>query len=155
MAFVSGMMEDANKDEEQDKIAQLQRLQEQISNLIEEQRKQQEYYLLKKRNLNATASMSANDAIITPKGTVYTHPDDYIIATKKPGDLMSGGGNVYIKVINNSPSTVTTEQGTGDDGAKLITVLVDQVVQNGLASGKYDRAMNAARQRTAGRRVQA
>jgi hypothetical protein len=34
-----------------------------------------------------------NDAIITPKGIVNTHPDDYLIATKNPNTLGGSGGN--------------------------------------------------------------
>jgi len=89
MSFVSGMIEDSNDSGRNDEAERLRRIQEQITDLIDQQRRQAEYYFVKKRSVNATA---VNDAIITPKGIVYTHPEDYIIATKTPETLMSGGG---------------------------------------------------------------
>ena len=38
-------------------------------------------------------NMFANDAIITPRGTVYTHPEDMIAAFKPNGDFMRGMGS--------------------------------------------------------------
>lgn len=41
---------------------------------------------------------SVNDAIISPNGDIITtHPDDYIIATKRPQDLM-GGGSITVNL---------------------------------------------------------
>lgn len=47
---------------------------------------------------SAHAIKKVNDAIITPGGKVIeTDPNDYLIATKTPGDLGNGGGlNLYI-----------------------------------------------------------
>ena len=41
------------------------------------------------------------DAIITPSGMVYTHPQDYLIATKNPSELIGGKGNITISPIYN------------------------------------------------------
>jgi hypothetical protein len=153
MSFVSGMIGDSENDGRYSEAEQLKRIREQISDLIEQQRKQEEYYYTKKRSINASIT-SVNDAIITPKGTVYTHPEDYIIATKRPDSLMSGsGGNVYINIENNAPVHVETKTETGDDGKKVIRVIIDQV-KNGIANGDFDGAINAQRNRVGGRRIQ-
>lgn len=48
-------------------------------------------------------SKSVNDAIITPQGDIITtHPKDYIIATKNPGELMGGGSGINITITGNT-----------------------------------------------------
>jgi hypothetical protein len=153
MSFVSGMIGDSESDGRDNEAEQLKRIREQISDLIEQQRKQEEYYYTKKRSINASIT-SVNDAIITPKGTVYTHPEDYIIATKRPDSLMSsGGGNVYINIENNAPVHVETKTETAEDGSKVIKIMIDKVVTSGIANGDYDGAFNAMNVRTQGRRI--
>jgi hypothetical protein len=94
--------------------------------------------------------------ILSPHGAFSTNPRDYIIATKHPETLMGGGSSpVYINVINNSNATVTTQEKTNADGAKEIKIIVDGLVQHGLASGTYDNALDAASVRRKGRRVSA
>jgi DNA-binding CsgD family transcriptional regulator len=65
------------------------------------------------------------------------------------------GGDVYINVINNSSSDITTQQETKEDGAKEIAVMVDNIVQNGIATGKYDRAFGAQAARNRGKSITA
>jgi len=155
MSFVSGMIDDSEDSGKDDEAERLRRIQEQITDLIEQQRRQEEYYYTKKRNVNASA-INVNDAIITPQGTVYTHPEDYIIATKKPESLMSGGGagNVFINIENNAPVKVNTETETTEDGSKMIKMTIEQVVQSGIANGTFDSAFNAMNNRRSGRRIQ-
>jgi len=153
MGFVSGMIDDSKDKGRDDEAERLRRIQDQITDLIEQQRKQEEYYYTKKRNVNAS-SISVNDAIITPKGTVYTHPEDYIIATKKPESLMSGGGgNVFINIENKADVEVKTEREVTDDGTKVIKVTIEKVVENAIANGRLDGAFNAMNNRLNGRRI--
>jgi hypothetical protein len=154
MAFVSGLIPDAQDNGRDDELEKLNSIRQQITDLIASQREQEEYYTTKRRQLDARAAINVNDAIITPQGVVNTHPEDYIIATKHPETLMGGkAAPVYINIINNSPETVTTQETTNEDGSRQITVFIDQVVQNGLASGRYDRAMGARNWRASGRHL--
>lgn len=51
--------------------------------------------------LGAFQGKSVNDAIIAPNGNIITtDPKDYLIATKKPGELSGGGGGGVNVVIN-------------------------------------------------------
>jgi hypothetical protein len=153
MSFVSGLIDTAEDSGRNDEAERLRRIQEQITDLIDAQRKQQEYYLIQKRRINDSA-INVNDAIITPKGTVYTHPEDYIIATKNPETMMgSSGGNVFINIQNNAPVEVTTESGIDEDGARRIKIWIDQRVKSGIANGDYDGAFNAMNGRRQGRSV--
>jgi hypothetical protein len=124
---------------------------------MESIREQEEYYLKKRRKLNAdwaVESMDVNDMILTPHGNFSTNPNDYIIATKNPSALGSNVNvPVYVNIVNNTTSTVTSQEQTDPDGTRRITVLVDQVVQNGIASGRYDGAFNAKQVRDNGKKV--
>jgi hypothetical protein len=153
MSFVSGLTDSAEQDNRNDEAERLKRIQEQITDLIESQRKQQEYYLTQKRKVDSTA-LSVNDAIITPRGTVYTHPEDYIIATKTPETLMGGGGaNVVVNIVNNSGAKISQQESVGEDGAREIQVTIDKIVQNGIANGRYNNAFNAMNAKNQGRKV--
>jgi predicted Rdx family selenoprotein len=153
MGFVSGMIDEADANGKNDEADRLKRLQQQITDLIEANRKQQEYYLTQKRKVD-TYSVNVNDAIITPRGTVYTHPEDYIIATKNPETLMSGGGgNVSITVNNNAAVEVKTESGIGEDGTKQIIITIEKTVERAIANGRLDGTFNAANKRRQGRDI--
>jgi hypothetical protein len=65
----------------------------------------------------------------------------------------TGSAPVYITIINNANSTVTQQEQTDPDGTRRIALIIDQVVQNGIASGKYDHAFDAKQARASGRRV--
>jgi len=155
MSFVSGMIDDSKDNGRNDEEERLRRIRDQISDLIDQMRKQEEYYYTKKRSVNASA-VSVNDAIITPKGTVYTHPEDYIIATKRPDTLMSGSGagDVIINIENNAPVEIKTTREVADDGTKVIKMTIEQVVQSGIANGTFDGAFNAMNSRRRGREIQ-
>jgi len=92
--------------------------------------------------------------ILSPHGVFSTDPEDYIIATKRPESLMSGGAaSVYVNVINNSNADVTAHESTDENGARIVEITIDRVVQNGMASGKYDGAFDIMSQRRGGKRV--
>jgi tape measure domain-containing protein len=146
-----------NNEEREREAELLRQLNDQYAKLRDSIRENEEYYLKKRRELNAdwtAESMKVNDMILTPQGNFSTNPNDYIIATKNPSAL---GNNVnvpvYVNIVNNSTSTVTAQEQTDPDGARRIIVLVDQIVQNGIASGKYDGAFNTKQARNGGRRV--
>jgi hypothetical protein len=156
-AFVSGLISDSsNDDKSREQLEELRRLQDEITKLIEQQKEQSEYYLLKRRELNAGAAIgnyNVNDMILTPDGTFSTHPDDYIIATKHPENMVQGNMQVNVKVVNNANANVTTTQGVGADGLPELLVMIDQRVQGNIASGKYDNSFSARDRRKAGRNL--
>lgn len=149
MSFVSGMTKNAEDTGQKDETERLRNLQQQIMDLIDAQRTQQEYYIRQKQRINNTATR-VNDAIITPRGVVYTHPEDYIIATKRPQDLMSGGANVIIQINNNANATVTQTESTDPNGSKLIELTIENVMRKKIANGDMDSAIDAMNRRRDG-----
>jgi hypothetical protein len=148
------MIPDAQKDGTEDQLEKLRRIQDEISKLIDQQKSLEEYYFKKRQELNAKAAMSVNDLIVTPQGTWSTHPDDYIIATKRPDTLSSGGGvQMNVKIVNNAGAAVTTQQGIGADGLNELLVMVDQRIQGNIASGKWDGSFATRDARIRGRNI--
>jgi hypothetical protein len=154
-SFVSGLMEsdDAGKQAD-DTLEQLRRLQGQITQLIDAQKEQAEYYLQKQRSISAGHNIntySVNDAIITPGGIVNTAPDDYILAMKHPETLMSGnaGTVVNVNVINNSSAQVEVQENSGG-GLSEILVMIKNDIKRDFASGGFDGAYDAMRSRRGG-----
>jgi hypothetical protein len=146
---------DGRREEEE----RIRALNEEYTKLSDALKEQQEYYMQQRRHLNAEHEIetyTVNDAIITPKGVVHTNPNDFIIATRTPETLGAGnGGDVYINIINNTSSEITTQQKTMGGGAKEITIMVDKIVQNGIATGKYDMAFGAQAARNRGKSIMA
>ena len=78
-------------------------------------------------------TVSVNDAVISPKGQIIsTSPEDFLIATKKPGDLaasMSGSSNGTSSgsiVVNQSFNISGSDQATVQQAlAKALPVIVD------------------------------
>jgi hypothetical protein len=155
-AFISGLIDDSkDQDQRKKELEELKRLQSQYIKLIEDQRAHEEYYLQKRRELNAFGSMNTttvNDAIITPRGIVNTHPEDYIIATKHPERLTGGGGNVRVIINNNADNSTVTQTERQNGGIKEIIVSIDNLVKQNLANGNYNDALAQAQARTAGMR---
>lgn len=54
---------------------------------------------------------NVKDAIITPRGTVYTHPDDMIAAFKQDGAIMNGLKNGVSKIEVDGTLTLKTDNG--------------------------------------------
>jgi hypothetical protein len=145
---------DSSKDDAEDQVAKLQKIQDEISKLIDQQKSLEEYYFKKRQELNAKAAMSVNDLIVTPQGTWSTHPDDYIIATKRPETIGSGGGvQMNVKIVNNAGAVVTTQQGIGADGINELLIMMDQQMQRNVASGKWDGSLAARDSRLRGRNI--
>ena len=66
-------------------------------------------------NRAATNVKKVNDAVISPNGNIIsTHPDDYIIATKKPGELGGGGVSVSVDLRNATVSADAVGEKIGD-----------------------------------------
>jgi len=147
-------------DERRTEEERLRALNEQYKNLYAALKEQEEYYLQQRRHLNAEWAIenyqtrSVNDMILSPHGAFSTDPEDYIIATKHPENFAgsNGAAPVYITVINKSAAEVTTQESTAADGAKEIKIIVEGIVQSGLASGKFDSALEAATTRRSGKR---
>jgi hypothetical protein len=155
MAFVSGLI-DTPENRSSDDVNKLQHIADQITSLLESQRKNEEYYFQKRRELNAgwaAETVAVNDMILTPHGNFSTSPDDYIIATKNPSTL--GGGTVVNITVHNEAGDVasaTATQTTGPDGME-IAIMVRKLVANDIATGKLDGALNAQQARNNGKRV--
>jgi hypothetical protein len=150
----------STNDERKKEEERLRALNEQYAKLYAALKIQEEYYLQQRRHLNSEWAIenfqSVNDMILSPHGVFSTDPEDYIIATKHPESLMSGGAaTVNVTVINNANATVSTQERTGADGAKEIQIIVDGLVQQGMASGKYDGAFDAMSSRRSGKRITA
>ena len=152
MSFAGGWMSEKGEDDDEDaqKEARLKSLADILSDLIAQAKTDAEYYEKNVRHRMAistdegVSSKSVNDMIITPQGNFSTHPDDYIIATKKPNELNGGGSspNVTISIYNQSGDVVKvaktekTENEFGDIDIKatIVAVTADAVVNGELDS---------------------
>ena len=153
MSFAGGWMSEKGEDDDEDaqKEARLKSLADILSDLIAQAKTDAEYYEKNVRHRMAistdegVSSKSVNDMIITPQGNFSTHPDDYIIATKKPNELNGGGGsspNVTISIYNQSGDVVKVaktektenEFGDVDIKATIVAVTADAVVNGELDS---------------------
>jgi len=149
----------ATNDERQREEEQLRALNEQYARLFDALKKQEEYYLQQRRHLNAEWAIdnfqNVNDMILSPHGVFSTNPKDYIIATKHPETLMSGGvAPVYIN-IENTGAKVSAQESTSADGARQIQITVEAVVQQGILNGTFDGAFDSMSLRRSGRRITA
>jgi len=144
--------------EQQKEYDRLKAINDQYKNLLGALKTQEEYYLTQRRHQNAAWELErfqtrqVNDMILSPHGAFSTNPRDYIIATKNPESLM-GGAVVNIHITNNANATISQQENTGADGAREIEITIDNIVQRGIAGGKYDGALDAASQRRSGKRV--
>jgi hypothetical protein len=150
----------STNDERQKEEDRLRALNEQYTRLLSAIKEQEEYYLQQRRHLNSEWAIEqyqttpVKDMILSPHGAFSTDPKDYIIATKHPENLIGGAAPpVHITVINNANATVSTQEQTGTDGAREIQVIIDGLVQQGMASGKYDNAFDEMSQRRNGKRI--
>ena len=122
---------------------------------------QEEYYLKKRRELNAdfinqqiSAGLSVHDMILTPQGNFSTDPNDYIIATKNPQGL-AGGTQVNVIVNNTAADTasVGVQQRQNADGFTELIINVSKAVARDYAQGTngWDGAILARAQKGSGR----
>lgn len=159
-----GSDDDDSDDGEEERI---QNLKDALSDLIDQAKTDAEYYqknLLHKQALtenSAVSVRSVNDAVITPSGNIVsTHPDDYLIATKTPDQLLGGGsGNTVIQVnpvvYNTSAANVAakTEVTENSDGSMDITTIIYDVVKEGFYDGEFDSSLEMYDERRRGRSV--
>lgn len=164
-SWLSGYL-GADEEEEKkadDEVERLQTLKDMLADLLAQARIDAEYYEKNLRHQYAISanenisSYSVNDAVITPKGDIIsTHPDDWLIATKKPQDLNRGGSAapiVTITIVNESGSQVAvtrteqTQRGNEIDVKAIIVAATNEA----LAMGGLDSGMQAYQQRQQGR----
>lgn len=161
--FASGLGNalSANNDNDKDEVEKIQDLKDQLADLLEQARKDALYYENNLRHKTALginkefSYQSVNDAVITPDGDVITtDPEDYLIATKTPGQFAGGGAVTPIinnNIINNSSSKVRQEQQQNPDGSIDIITIIEDTVGNYIASSKSDDAFSARNSRIRGR----
>lgn len=163
-SLVSGLMNvDDKKDTKNSELEKLNKLKDDLKDLLAQAKADAIYYEQNVNNRKALTAVaktqSVNDAIITPSGNVIsTHPDDYLIATKTPDTLMNGRGNsapvVNLNIVNNSGQKLNVEQTTTTkDGQINIEAVIEGIVNKGLATGSFDNAMKARETRLSGNRV--
>ncbi|MBR6079927.1 MAG: hypothetical protein IKP60_07210 [Treponema sp.] len=148
---------DEEKQKELDRLKELNKQYETLSNAIDEQN---QYYLRQRERVNAQAydsllgTRSVNDLIVTKSGTFSTHPEDTIFAMKHPEDLARGGTSVNVKVINErgGDTDVNVERGGIDNE---IVVRISRRIAGDYARGAngWDDADRMRQSRAAGRRV--
>lgn len=154
----------ADEDESDDKSAKLESLRDSLTDLLEQARSDALYYENNLRHKTALGinksfsdkTVSVHDAVITPSGTVVkTDPKDYLIASKKPQNLVGGssGGsaNVNVVVNNNTNARVSIQQQESSDGTVEITAMIENLVGSYISSGRSDDAFNAREGRLRGR----
>lgn len=148
--IMSGMFNDDEVDKKKQEEERLKSLKDLLADLIEQAKKDAEYYEKNFRHQNALSQsneISVNDAIIAPNGNVIsTAPDDYLIATKTPGSLVgSGAANVNFTFIDQSTGakSVDVEKKQNPDGSVDIIATIVDVVSNAVADGTMDTAFEA------------
>jgi tape measure domain-containing protein len=147
----------ATNDERAREAELLRQLNEQYAKLRDSIEENEEYYLRKRRELNADFAiegLAVNDMLLTPHGNFYTNPNDFIIATKNPAALGGGGTVVNISVRNEAGDVVSAAatQAAGPSGTE-IAVMVRKIVAGDIASGRLNGAFDAMQSRNSGRRL--
>ena len=167
---VSGMLSDSNEDNDDDQTAKLKQIKSDLADLLEQARNDATYYENELRHQNAlstnnnisqtTKRSSVHDALISSNGNIITtDPKDYLIATKKPEELVGGGGtfkpNIVFNVKNNSSVPVSSSYSAKEDdnGNIEITALIEEITSNFIASSKSDDVFSARQARLQGRDV--
>lgn len=148
---------------EEENANALEKINEQYRNLTQSLREYEEYYLQKRRELNAENELNkltaVNDMILTPNGTFSTHPDDYLIATKNPFALNNSNGgttvNVVVKNEVGNYATATATQTTDANGNAQLLINISRKIAQDVANGDngWDGALQARNYRIAGKRL--
>lgn len=161
--FGSGINNNESKDSNDNEYERLESLKDDLSKILEQARRDAAYYENNMRHKNALgvnekfSYRSVNDAIITPQGHVIsTHPDDYLIATKQPQNLV--GQKTVQPIINNIVNNnagvqVKQEQKNNGDGSVDIITTIENVVGNYISSSKSDDAFSARNFRLRGKQA--
>ena len=170
-SMLGGMLgaqpEDAKDKEEEDKLARLMKVKQDLSDLLKQAREDSIYYEKTVRHKNAISAnenfkvRKVNDAIITPNGDVVTtHPDDYLIATKTPQTLVNGRGGgaptVNFSVVDKSTGVRVTKQTAKyneDTNTLDFEAIIESKVKQVIASSDGDEAFAMREARINGRNV--
>lgn len=147
--YLTKSLDSENNDDE--KQRRLENLTKQLNDLILQTKADAEYYLTSTRSKNADyknsviSSTSVNDAIITKDGKVIqTHPEDYLIATKTPGALVSSNQtNVQVTIVNSISNEVDVDiqEKTLANGSKELVATIRKLVRSDIAHGEFDSAL--------------
>lgn len=160
--IVSGFLKPDDDKEIDKKIEILKALKSDLKELIAQAKADAIYYekeVSHKKALTTNQSLTkVNDAIITPSGNVInTHPDDWLIATKTPqtlGNTKTSAPVVNLSIVNNSGQQLSIKKTqTSSNGEVNIEAIIEGVVGQGIADGKFDGALAAREVRNAGRNV--
>lgn len=163
-SFLSGLFSaEDDSDKAEDEVQKLKSIKDMLADLLAQARIDAEYYEKNLRHQYAISAneeltrQSVNDAIITPKGDIIsTHPDDWLIATKTPHDLVGSSAPVVtITIVNESGNTVQvarTEQQRNGNNIDVKAVVV-AVMNEAMSDGSLDAGMSAYQQRQRGRTV--
>lgn len=159
----SGINNNESKDSNDNEYERLESLKDDLSKILEQARRDAAYYENNMRHKNALgvnekfSYRSVNDAIITPQGHVIsTHPDDYLIATKQPQNLI--GQKTVQPIINNIVNNnagvqVKQEQKSNGDGSVDIITTIENMIGNYISSSKSDDAFSARNFRLRGKQA--
>lgn len=153
--WVDDFLGSHNSKEEEDEKEILRQLNEEYKQLMQTMRENEQYYLERKRQLEAETYtknvLGVNDMIITPQGKFSTHPDDTILAMKHPERLGSGEMKV---IVNDYGGNNVDVQKTG---LGELIINISKKVASDFASGKngWDGAVASQQLRLSGRRVNA
>lgn len=155
-------------DAQDDETERLERLNEQYESLTEAIKEQEEYYSQKRKEIDAdyinelisAGATSTNDMILTPQGNFSTAPDDYLIATKTPETLGSGGSSslsLNVNIQNNASDSVdvTASTDTDSSGIQQLAIIISKKVAQDAASGGngWDTALSYRTKRIAGKSI--
>ena len=153
----------AQEGSDDNEAERLEAIKNDLSKILEQARRDAAYYENNMRHKNALginekfSYRSVNDAIITPSGHVIsTHPDDYLIATKQPQNLVGQKSTQPIinNIVNNNAGvSVKQEEKYNIDGSIDIITTLEAVVGNYISSSKSDDAFNVRNMRLQGRRA--
>lgn len=161
-------------EEQQTELERLKALNQAYKSLKQAIEEQEEYYLKKRREVNADyyngilenttyqSPNKVNDMILTPQGVFNTHPEDTIIAMKHPENMIGNNATspiikMSVNIQNNASDVVTAnvEETQDEDGLPQLIVQISRQVAGDYASGNngWDGAYSAREQRTQGRRI--
>lgn len=126
-------------------------LTEAYESLLKALKENEEYYLSRKKELNASDYIDkvtgVHDMILTPQGNFSTDPDDYIIASKHPEQLNGSGMIMCQPIIQNYASNDTDVKvsQTSSNGISQLVVQISKKVASDYLSGSngWDSAISA------------
>ena len=154
--WVDDFLETHSTEEEEDEKEILKQLNAEYKQLMQTMRENHQYYLERKRQLEAETYtknvLGVNDMILTPHGNFSTSPEDTILAMKHP-EKLSGSGELKVIVNDYGGNNVDVQK----NGFGELIINISKKVAADFASGKngWESAMAAQQLRVAGRRVNA